>query len=136
LEALVESKIYREDELETELERYKTLAAQTPTTDSFSVPRSNGASLKNGTSHHEEEDGETSCEMCGETGHDLDSCPDCEQPSLSLSPLDTRTDCIDLAFVSPRLLFTNETSLANFALSLRLVLPLSHNFNPQHSSER
>ncbi|GAA5830650.1 hypothetical protein JCM5353_007570 [Sporobolomyces roseus] len=81
LEALVESKIYREDELETELERYKTLAAQTPTTGSFSVPRSNGASLKNGTSHHEEEDGETSCEMCGETGHDLDSCPDFRRSS-------------------------------------------------------
>lgn len=88
LENLVESKIYREDELETELEHYKSLLSK------HSIPTSanNGATTTTTTttstsklSQSAEEDEEASCEMCGETGHDLDSCPECELHSLSLS---------------------------------------------------
>jgi len=92
LEALVESKIYREDELESELERYKSLVSQTPTSDSLSVSHSISAGAKNGTAHREEEDGETSCEMCGETGHDLDSCPDCKHHFLFFASFQALTD--------------------------------------------
>ncbi|GAA5867390.1 hypothetical protein JCM1840_002120 [Sporobolomyces johnsonii] len=68
LESLVESKIYREDELESELEKYKALA----TGSSAAV----GASHKNGAHSRHEDEAEGACEMCGQTGHDLDSCPE------------------------------------------------------------
>ncbi|GAA5824364.1 hypothetical protein JCM3770_001840 [Rhodotorula araucariae] len=73
LEALVEAKIYREDELETELAKLKALAsgATTPKrlNNSHAKQLSTASSMLDGA-----EDGE--CEMCGEKGHDLDSCPD------------------------------------------------------------
>jgi CAP-Gly domain-containing linker protein 1 len=67
LESLIESKIYREDELESELERYKKMAG---------VP----SSSRGGGNGEEEE-----CEMCGELGHDLEACPICTSSSLHLS---------------------------------------------------
>lgn len=74
LESLVESKIYREDELEAQVERYKIQAskvAPTAQTGSSSRPVTGSAHVS-----RDVEDGE--CEMCGEGGHDLDSCPICE----------------------------------------------------------
>ncbi|GAA6064507.1 hypothetical protein JCM10212_004868 [Sporobolomyces blumeae] len=80
LEALIESKIYREDELETEIERYKALVAKS----TAAAPASAAAfqhdvdvasqSRKAESIHGD--DAEGACEMCGEKGHDLDSCPD------------------------------------------------------------
>lgn len=80
LESLVESKIYREDELETELEKYKSLARTKVSSESSSASvlsksRTNGTT----TSRDEDEGGE--CEMCGQMGHDLDDCPICESGS-------------------------------------------------------
>ncbi|GAA5834994.1 hypothetical protein JCM11251_000132 [Rhodosporidiobolus azoricus] len=75
LESLVESKIYHEEELETELERYKALAS------SSSAPHVNGSGTTKKMlakidvdTDGEGVDGE--CEMCGQTGHDLDACPE------------------------------------------------------------
>lgn len=73
LESLIESKIYREDELESELEKYKRLAAKAPAASS----KTNGATSV----------AEDVCDMCGETGHDLDSCPICASSSHVL-PID------------------------------------------------
>ncbi|GAA5988041.1 hypothetical protein JCM5350_004149 [Sporobolomyces pararoseus] len=78
LESLVESKIYREDELETEVEHYKSLLLK------HSIPgvasTTNGSSTSKSTHRSapvvDEGDEASSCEMCGETGHDLDSCPE------------------------------------------------------------
>ncbi|GAA5871571.1 hypothetical protein JCM16303_000797 [Sporobolomyces ruberrimus] len=90
LEALVESKIYREDELETELEHYKSLLSKhsLPQPVSHSNgPTSSTKALSKSASMPEEDDGEEgSCEMCGESGHDLDSCPEFS-PTLSSSSL-------------------------------------------------
>jgi len=79
LEALVESKIYREDELETELEHFKSLLAKhsIPGTGT-STSTLTGSHSKKSSRTTDDEDGEGSCEMCGESGHDLDSCPECE----------------------------------------------------------
>ncbi|SCV70104.1 BQ2448_1498 [Microbotryum intermedium] len=79
LESLVESKIYREDELETELEKYKALAAKAPSSSSTSGATSSSATAKgNGSAQlsKEEEDDENNgeCEMCGDK-HNLESCP-------------------------------------------------------------
>lgn len=75
LESLVESKIYHEDELETELQKYKALAAKAgAASTSSSTPRLNGHGSSKANSDAE---GGAECEMCGEKGHDLDSCPDC-----------------------------------------------------------
>ncbi|GJN91450.1 hypothetical protein Rhopal_004473-T1 [Rhodotorula paludigena] len=68
LESLVESKIYREDELETELEKYKALAAKTPGPSAAARP--NGSVKKTDSLVGK---GNVECEMCGEKGHDLDS---------------------------------------------------------------
>ncbi|GAA5968349.1 hypothetical protein JCM3765_002911 [Sporobolomyces pararoseus] len=79
LEALVESKIYREDELETELEHYKSLLSKhsIPGVASTSNGFSSSKNAHRSASVVEDEGDEgSSCEMCGETGHDLDSCPE------------------------------------------------------------
>jgi chromosome segregation ATPase len=76
LESLVESKIYREDELEAQVERYKKLANKAAP---ISTTATSGASKRKedpSLASRDEEDG--GCEMCGEGGHDLDSCPICE----------------------------------------------------------
>ncbi|GAA5909177.1 uncharacterized protein JCM6883_005796 [Sporobolomyces salmoneus] len=102
LENLVESKIYREDELETELEHYKSLLSK------HSIPTSanNGATTTTTTttstsklSQSAEEDEEASCEMCGETGHDLDSCPEflgSNSPSKRRSPVSPSASATNL----------------------------------------
>ncbi|SGZ26956.1 BQ5605_C025g10008 [Microbotryum silenes-dioicae] len=80
LESLVESKIYREDELETELEKYKALAAKAPSSSSTSGGASSSTATTKGNgltrSSKEEDDDEDNgeCEMCGDL-HDLESCP-------------------------------------------------------------
>ncbi|KPV75269.1 uncharacterized protein RHOBADRAFT_53266 [Rhodotorula graminis WP1] len=70
LESLVESKIYHEDELESELEKYKALADAVKA----GPASSNGHAKQPSVVLDAGEVGE--CEMCGEKGHDLDSCPD------------------------------------------------------------
>ncbi|BGP47793.1 hypothetical protein JCM10450v2_003658 [Rhodotorula kratochvilovae] len=73
LESLVEAKIYREDELETELAKLKALTSGAK----VSAAPANGHAKKPSAASSMldgAEDGE--CEMCGEKGHDLDSCPD------------------------------------------------------------
>ncbi|GAA6022674.1 hypothetical protein JCM11491_000560 [Sporobolomyces phaffii] len=77
LEALVESKIYREDELETELEHYKSLVSK------HAIPGSTASSSNGGIvsaagpkSSRADDADDGDCEMCGESGHDLDSCPE------------------------------------------------------------
>ncbi|GAA5935557.1 uncharacterized protein JCM15063_001076 [Sporobolomyces koalae] len=77
LEALVESKVYREDELETEVEHYKALLSKhagTPTSNANANDPSTTSKLVR--DHVAADDGEGSCEMCGDDGHDLDSCPE------------------------------------------------------------
>ncbi|KAL8277495.1 hypothetical protein RQP46_010125 [Phenoliferia psychrophenolica] len=69
LESLVESKTYREDELELELEQLKRYGNQHHSNASNGTGASHS---RNGSAALDE--GE--CEMCGEKGHDLDSCPD------------------------------------------------------------
>ncbi|GAA5914168.1 hypothetical protein JCM6882_004944 [Rhodosporidiobolus microsporus] len=84
LESLVESKIYREDELETELERYKSLASSnghhtsSPSSAPYLNGNGNGSANKalDAGSETDGEAGEGECEMCGRTGHDLDACPE------------------------------------------------------------
>lgn len=78
LESLIESKIYREDELELELERYKLLESKSGV--NGATRNGNGTSSRvNGVkSKGVDEDEEDECEMCGETGHQLDQCPICE----------------------------------------------------------
>lgn len=65
LEALVESKIYKEEELEGVIENLRK-----------SAHGSNGHSQQ---ALREEDD---KCEMCGELGHTLDFCPEFETGSL------------------------------------------------------
>ncbi|SCZ90504.1 BZ3500_MvSof-1268-A1-R1_Chr9g10859 [Microbotryum saponariae] len=80
LESLVESKIYREDELETELEKYKALAAKVPSSSSTSggalsltaTTKGNGLTRSSKEEDDDEDNGE--CELCGDM-HDLESCP-------------------------------------------------------------
>ncbi|KAK4054107.1 hypothetical protein OIV83_001132 [Microbotryomycetes sp. JL201] len=83
LESLVESKIYREDELETELRKFKALAASVTsnpqpssgherTLSSASSVTSQSSSKR--MARLDDDDG-VGCEMCGEMGHDLDACP-------------------------------------------------------------
>ncbi|GAA5981430.1 hypothetical protein JCM11641_004760 [Rhodosporidiobolus odoratus] len=92
LESLVESKIYREDELETELEKYKALA----TSSSNSGSHTNGHSKKSyAASETDGEQGDGECEMCGEKGHDLDSCPDFSSSPTKSSAADRRASRID-----------------------------------------
>lgn len=87
LENLVESKIYREDELETELEHCKSLLEKHSITTAAEPTRRISSLHANGTlssepldstGEGEEEEEGSSCEMCGDSGHDLDSCPECE----------------------------------------------------------
>ena len=72
LESLVESKTYREDELEIEIEKLKRVALSTPSVSTHSRSSSLAHDV-------DADDGE--CEMCGEKGHDLDACPDCGSTS-------------------------------------------------------
>jgi hypothetical protein len=74
LESLVESKIYQEDELQTELEALRKAASS-----ASSRPHVNGNGGKNGYAHSDADsltDGGGECEMCG-GAHELDACPDC-----------------------------------------------------------
>ncbi|BGO92430.1 hypothetical protein NBRC10512_007512 [Rhodotorula toruloides] len=88
LESLVESKIYHEDELETELQKYKALAAKAgAASTSSSTPRLNGHGSSKANSDAE---GGAECEMCGEKGHDLDSCPDFAPASPTKSSFSDR----------------------------------------------
>ncbi|KAF8324452.1 uncharacterized protein EI90DRAFT_2977087 [Cantharellus anzutake] len=82
LENLVEAKIYREDDLEREIERLKEkLSRRTAKASSESVlskPRETvGASNPNGSTQktlHENVNDDLTCEVCGERGHDLLTC--------------------------------------------------------------
>ncbi|KAF8530397.1 hypothetical protein BU17DRAFT_36275 [Hysterangium stoloniferum] len=82
LETLVESKIYREDDLERELERYKDKLARATqrklsktSGESSLAPPSDTVSKKSATtvSEHTPPDGDV-CEICEEPGHDIFSC--------------------------------------------------------------
>ncbi|KAM0789615.1 hypothetical protein ACM66B_000421 [Microbotryomycetes sp. NB124-2] len=85
LESLVESKIYREDELETELKKFKALAttnnnSNSSTSNHHERTASNASSATSQsssrrTARQDDDEGGSGCEMCGETGHDLDACP-------------------------------------------------------------
>lgn len=70
---MVESKIYREDELETEIAKLKAAGDRSDSRSTASTARSRQASVSaQGAAADEEE-----CEMCGELGHQLDDCPVC-----------------------------------------------------------
>lgn len=76
LESLVESKIYKEDDLEAELEKYKKLAALNgPRSHTNGSGRSGHSPSGSGNTHGDDEG--LLCEMCGDAGHDLDNCPIC-----------------------------------------------------------
>lgn len=80
---MVESKIYREDELEGTVTRYRNMLAKHnvpgfTTTSDTTTPSAGGASesqakMSNGSSAtgHSDE----ACELCGDKRHDLLSCP-------------------------------------------------------------
>ncbi|KAF7321415.1 hypothetical protein MKEN_00662000 [Mycena kentingensis (nom. inval.)] len=103
LEALIESKIYREDELEQELERTKQkLAKQRKSSKGSTEPqpstRKRSASVASETS----DNGEPVCEICEQRGHEIFSCPllsadspkDARGPSAAGDPQELFcTDC-------------------------------------------
>ncbi|KAM0745878.1 hypothetical protein T439DRAFT_384504 [Meredithblackwellia eburnea MCA 4105] len=82
LEALVENKIYREEELEDQLAKLKKLSGAGSIPSSRKVTGHERTYSETSSSHSrsaatnselEENSGE--CEMCGEQGHEIDSCP-------------------------------------------------------------
>jgi len=76
LENLVEAKIYREDDLEREIERLKekvSRRAAKASNESREPTHSNSNSQRTSVVHEIAAD-ELVCEVCGEKGHDLLSC--------------------------------------------------------------
>ncbi|KAK4704459.1 hypothetical protein P7C70_g1762, partial [Phenoliferia sp. Uapishka_3] len=84
LESLVESKIYREDELELELEKFKSLVSKSGMSDRPLSSRTNGTSTASHSRNSSVLHDDFECEMCGEKGHDLDSCPEFGGTSTNL----------------------------------------------------
>lgn len=77
LESLVESKIFHEDELESEVKRYRAIAERNGLASDAPTSKSLGLDdrppvLTNGNSNGNSED---ECEMCGMIGHGVEACP-------------------------------------------------------------
>ena len=82
-QALIEAKIFREDELESELKRLRdksSSANQASTQHASRSEKSSTSSMisngsKSSTSSTQAEDNPDACELCGELGHDIEGCP-------------------------------------------------------------
>ncbi|KAK4054323.1 hypothetical protein OIO90_003556 [Microbotryomycetes sp. JL221] len=72
LESLIESKIYREDELETELLKYKSMSTNVTKNDNKLKQDLSSFQTQ---SKRDQELEQIGCEMCGDQNHEIESCP-------------------------------------------------------------
>ncbi|RDX54967.1 hypothetical protein OH76DRAFT_1397294 [Lentinus brumalis] len=99
LESLIESKIYREDELELEIERLKEKLARqkkSSKTDLFEEPHARPPSSSSTLSSTLGESGEEVCEICERPGHDIFTCDllKDDTPPASAKPRDDQSEMI------------------------------------------